>query len=212
MMNKDFYRLILVTHRQNTSLIEYLQFIEKCVTSGVTCVQLREKNSDLAFKLEFAQQLKKLLTPYNVPLMINDDLDLALQIDAHGVHLGQSDASPQIAREKLGDNKYIGISIESANDMERANSLPVDYVAASAVFPSEHKNNLKIIWGIEGVTQLCKNSNHPLIGIGGINQDNLPQLMHAGASGAAVIGALHQAENPVKMAATLRKIIDFRND
>ena len=210
-MNNDFYKLILVTHRQNASLTDYLQFIEKCITSGVTSVQLREKNGDEAFKKQFALQLKKLLTLYHVPLIINDDLNLALEVDAEGVHLGQSDASPQIARKKLGFSKYIGLSIEAEQELEQANDLALNYVAASAVFPSEHKNNLKTIWGIEGVSQLCKKSKHPLVGIGGITQYNLPQLMTAGAQGAAIIGALHQAENPVDMALTLRRIIDARN-
>ena len=210
-MNTDFYKLILVTHRQNASLTDYLQFIEKCITSGVTSVQLREKNGDQAFKKQFALQLKKLLTPYHIPLIINDDLNLALEVNAEGVHLGQSDASPQIARNKLGFSKFIGLSIETEQELEQANDLALNYVAASAVFPSDHKNNLKTIWGIEGVSQLCKKSNHPLVGIGGITQYNLPQLMAAGAQGAAIIGALHQAENPVDMALTLRKIIDARN-
>lgn len=206
-MLNDFYKLILVTHRQNSSLDEYLDFIKKCISSGVTCVQLREKNAEPAFKLHFAQSLKKLLTPYNIPLMINDDIDLALHIDADGVHLGQSDNSPQIAREKLGNNKYIGLSIESVNELEQANNFVLNYVAASAVFPSQHKNNLKMIWGLEGVNQLCQQTKHPVVGIGGITQHNLPQLMQAGAQGAAVIGILHQAENPAEMASTLRQII-----
>lgn len=210
MMN-DFYKLILVTHRQNTSLTEYLEFIKKCINSGVTCIQLREKNAEPEFKLHFALQLKELLTPYNIPLIINDDIDLARQIDADGVHLGQSDASVLIARDKLGNDKYIGLSIEAENQLKQANYLPINYVAASAVFPSQHKKNLKTIWGIDGVSRLCKQSNHPIIGIGGINQYNLPQLMQAGAQGVAVIGALHQAADPVEMTLTLRKIIDGRN-
>ncbi|MCL9683492.1 thiamine phosphate synthase [Legionella maioricensis] len=210
-MSNDFYKLMLVTHRENSSLTEYLDFIKKCISSGVTCVQLREKNGDPAFKLQFAQRLQQLLKPYNVPLIINDDVELALQTNADGVHLGQSDGSPQIARSKLGSNKYIGLSIESENELKQANDLNLNYVAASAVFPTPNKKNLKTLWGLEGVSQLCNLTKHPLIGIGGITQDNLPQLIQAGAQGAAIIGALHQAENPSEMALKLRKIIDNRN-
>ncbi len=209
-MNNEFYKLILVTHRENSSLTEYLDFIKRCISSGVTCVQLREKNAEPAFKLQFAQKLQQLLKPYKVSLIINDDVDLALQVNADGVHLGQSDDSPQKARNKLGNDKYIGLSIEAEHELKQANDLVLNYVAASAVFPTQNKKNLKTTWGIEGVRHLCTQTKHPLIGIGGITQDNLPQLMLAGAQGAAVIGALHQAENPAEMALKLRKIIDNR--
>lgn len=209
-MNSEFFKLILVTHRQECSLPEYLDFIKQCVSSGVTCVQLREKNSTQSLKLKFALSLKELLTPYAIPLIINDDIDLAIQIDAAGVHLGQSDASPQYARERLGENKYIGLSIESETELREANCFPLNYVAASAIFPTCHKDNLKRFWGINGLTQLCKQTQHPIIGIGGINQDNLAQVIQAGACGVAVIGTLHQAENPAQMALNLRKIIESR--
>lgn len=210
-MNTGFYKLMLVTQREHTPLLEYLHFIKKCIDAGVTCVQLREKNADLAFKLQFAQQLKLLLTPCNVPLIINDDLDLAMLVDAEGVHLGQSDGSPQRAREQLGTNKFIGLSIESEDELKQADLLDLSYVAASAVFPTPNKKNLKTIWGIDGVNKLCQQTRHPLIGIGGINEYNLQQLMQAGAEGAAVIGALHGTHDPGGMTARLRKIIDTRN-
>ncbi len=209
-MNNDFYKLMLVTHRENASLTDYLDFIKKCVSSGVTCIQLREKNAEPAFKLQFAQQLKQVLAPYNIPLIINDDLDLAIQVDACGVHLGQTDGSPEIARTKLGSKKLIGLSIEAEDELHQANHLDLNYVAASAVFPTQNKNNLKTIWGIDGVHKLCKQTRHPLMGIGGITESNLTQVMQAGAQGVAVIGALHEASDPIAMAITLRKIIDSK--
>lgn len=208
-MTDEFYKLILVTQRGNSPLPEYLDFIKKCISSGVTSVQLREKNSDSTFKLHFAIELKELLAPYNIPLLINDDIELALKIGAEGVHLGQSDGSPQIARERLGNDKFIGLSIESEEQLKQANNLEVNYVAASAIFPTPNKKNLKTIWGLKGLSQLSAQSLHPIVGIGGINEYNLPQLMRAGAHGAAVIGALHQAKNPVEMAQKLRTIIDM---
>lgn len=210
-MNSDFYKLMLVTHRQATPLPEYLSFIKQCVSSGVSSVQLREKNADPAFKLSFAKELKNILAPLDIPLIINDDVDLAIAVNADGVHLGQTDSSPQKARERLGARKFIGLSIESEEELIQANSYDLNYVAASAVFPSEHKHNLKTIWGIDGVQRLCSLTAHPIIGIGGINANNLPQLMQSGAHGAAIIGALHQANDPEQMAFTLRQIIDNRS-
>lgn len=207
-MNTDFLKLMLVTHRETIPLVEYLDFIEQCIKSGVTCIQLREKNSDYEFKLDFAHRLKHLLTPYNIPLIINDDIHLALAVDAHGVHLGQTDDSPVQARKLLGNHKIIGLSIEYESELQQANLAPLNYVAASAVFPSIHKHNVKTIWGIEGLIKICKLSEHPVIAIGGINQDNVSQVMKAGAKGAAVIGALHQAKNPAAMALHLGTIIE----
>lgn len=210
-MIHDFYKLMLVTQRGNTSLTDYIDFIRQCASSGVSCVQLREKNAEPAFKLQFALQLKQTLTPFNIPLIINDDLDLALQVNACGVHLGQTDGAPQIAREKLGSKKIIGLSIESEAELQPANKLDLTYVAASAVFPTSNKNNLKTIWGTDGVHRLCKQTKHPLIGIGGITELNVAQVMQAGAQGVAVIGALHEASAPAAMAMTLRNIIDSNN-
>lgn len=207
-MTTELYRLILVTHRQAQPLDTYLQFIEKCIASGVSSVQLREKDASPSFLLDYASKLKTLLDQYKIPLIINDNLELALQIDAHGVHLGQTDGSPALARARLGPDKCIGISLETEDDLTRANACEVDYVAASAVFPSSHKTNLRTIWGIEGLRTLAHRSAHPLIAIGGINQQNLAEVMAAGAQGVAVIGALHEADNPAVMAAELRSFVD----
>lgn len=209
-MNNEFYKLMLITHRLNTPLPSYLRFVKQCVTSGVTSVQLREKNASHDFLLKFAQELQSLLSPLNIPLIINDNLDLALQINADGVHLGQSDISPFIARQALGPDKFIGLSIETEQELMESNHFKLNYVAASAIFPSINKHNLKTIWGLEGLHKLTQCSKHPVIGIGGIDQHNLDDVITAGAQGVAVIGALHQAENPSEKALFMKKIIENR--
>ncbi|MBA2657798.1 MAG: thiamine phosphate synthase [Tatlockia sp.] len=207
-MTTEFYKLMLITHRQAQPLHDYLQFIEICIKSGVTSVQLREKEAKPSFLEDFALKLQTLLAPYKIPLIINDNLELALKINAQGLHLGQSDGSPRWAREQLHPNQYLGLSIETENDLIRANSYTVDYVAASAVFPSVHKTNLRTIWGLEGLNALAQRSLNPLIAIGGINVTNVKQVMDAGAKGIAVIGALHNAPNPAAMTANLRQFIE----
>lgn len=207
-MTDPFYKLMLVTHRESYPLADYLAFIEQCVSSGVSSVQLREKEASPAFLLEFASKLKSLLDHYNIPLIINDDLELALAINAQGLHLGQTDGSPELARQRLGPNKLLGLSIESEDDLQRANRCVVDYVAASAVFPTQHKKNIRTTWGLDGVRSLSQRSTHPMIAIGGIDQHNVSEVIAAGAKGIAVIGALHRAENPALMAATLRQLIE----
>ena len=210
-MALEFYKLMLVTHRNSQPLNDYLQFIETCVKAGVSSVQLREKDASPSFLFDFAYKLKKVLDQYNVPLIINDQLELALEINAHGLHIGQTDGSPQKARQALGADKYLGLSIETEADLERANACDVDYVAASAVFPSAHKSNLKKFWGLDGLRNLAERSLHPLIAIGGINQQNAAQVMAAGAQGIAVIGALHTAKDPASTTFELAQLVERGN-
>lgn len=207
-MNKDYLKLMLVTQRQSNDVDSYLEFIEQCLTGGVTCVQLREKHTPYDIVYPFAKQLKALCLHHHVPLIINDNVDLAVAIDADGVHLGQSDTKINAARLRLGTKKIIGLSLEAESQLENANSSAVNYVAASAVFSTVNKTNLQKLWGLTGLSWVVEQSEHPVIAIGGITLTNIREIMQAGASGAAVIGALHTAENPRQMAQLLREKID----
>jgi thiamine-phosphate pyrophosphorylase len=162
----------------------------------------------LAERRVFAEALLALLRPFSIPLIINDDALFAKEIGADGVHLGQEDGAPTLARKLLGEGKMIGQSIESWEELEHANQCDaLDYVAASAVFPTKNKSNVKNIWGIEGLTALAQASCHPLIAIGGINRSNIMLVKIAGAAGVAVIGALHEAQEPTAMAKQLLSIM-----
>lgn len=205
-MTVPFYQLMLVTHRQQTALDDYLHFVETCTKAGVTSVQLREKGASADFLFHFALQLKALLSPLHIPLIINDHVDLALAVDAAGVHLGNSDTCPLKARKQLGHHRIIGLSLESMTDCLTANQADVDYVAASAVFPTANKSNIRRHWGIDGLRKLARQSRHPLIAIGGINESNLSAVMKAGAQGAAMIDAIHNAANPVAAIQMLRAL------
>ncbi|MDX1837011.1 thiamine phosphate synthase [Legionella taurinensis] len=205
-MTVPFYQLMLVTHRQACALDDYLRFVETCARAGVTSVQLREKDASAAFLFRFAVKLKALLSPLHIPLIINDHVDLALAVNADGVHLGADDGCPKKARKQLGTHRIIGLSLESMADLVKANQVDVDYVAASAVFPTANKTNVRRHWGIDGLHGLAKQSRHPLIGIGGIHAGNLKAVIGAGAKGAAVIGAIHDAPDPVLAIQTLRAL------
>lgn len=208
LMKEPFYKLMLVTNRLNTPLANYLQFIEHCATAGITAVQLREKQQPRECLLMFGLELKRILDPRHIPLIINDDVELALELNASGVHLGQTDGDPQHARNVLGPNKIIGVSIDSAEHLIKANELPLDYVGIGAIFNTANKHNVTTFWGTQGLQQLALNSKHPIIGIGGINEENAADVMLAGADGIAVIGALHDAMYPNQIARNLRLIID----
>ncbi|MDR2007653.1 MAG: thiamine phosphate synthase [Alphaproteobacteria bacterium] len=187
------YNFMMLTQKhENTE--SYLNFIEQCLQLGVNCVQFREKNITQE-SLDFLLNLKKLLQSYNVSLIINDNIHLAKEINASGVHLGQSDDGVEVARRVLGNNKIIGLSIEEESQIAVANKLPVNYVGCSAVFPSKSKNNIKKFWGLNGLADMCRESVHPVIAIGGINENNVYDVMQQGAAGVAVISALHDSYN-----------------
>jgi thiamine-phosphate pyrophosphorylase len=210
MINKPFYPLMLVTNRQHTPMADYLQFVKKCATSGITSVQLREKKQSYASLVLFGKKLKHILDPLNIPLIINDDIKLALELDAGGVHLGQTDGDPELARKTLGPNKIIGVSIDSEENLIKANQLPIDYVGIGAIYPTTSKTNVNTFWGIPGLQRLVPLSKHPIIAIGGLNENNAADVILSGAHGIAVINALHDTDNPCQKARNLRHIVDNR--
>lgn len=205
----EHLRLCLVTNLGNQLFSSYLPFIKQAVRGGVTCVQLREKNVYTENLRDTAFQLKRFLDIHAIPLIINDDVGLAREIDAAGVHLGQTDLEPRMARKLLGPDKIIGLSIETEAELTRANQLDcLSYVAASAVFPSKTKPDTKTIWGLQGLQKITQNSIYPVMAIGGITQHNIKDVMLSGACGVAVIGALHDHPTPAVAAANLKASID----
>lgn len=203
-MNNTIYKLILVTDYHPSSFENYLHFISLAIKGGVTQVQLRNKTSPLPELRRHAIALQSVLTLSGIPLIINDYVDLAVEINAAGVHLGQSDLSPYQAREMLGSDKIIGYSLESMADLERANQLDcINYVAASAVFPSHTKTDCKTIWGLEGLKVIAQQSRYPVIAIGGIDYANANAVIKHGAQGIAVVSAIHDAPEPLQAARTL---------
>jgi thiamine-phosphate pyrophosphorylase len=195
-MKNSYLKLCLVTNQNTQSLDSYEQFILRALAGGVTMIQLRDKNRNTAELKTIAAQLKAHAQKFHIPFIINDHVQLAKEVDADGVHLGQSDVSPDEARYILGPNKIIGWSVEGLVDIEFANqSTSIDYIAASAIFPSKNKTNCKTHWGLSGLQMITRKSIHPIVAIGGIDPLNICKVMANGASGIAVISALHDASN-----------------
>ena len=205
-MRDTFYKLIFVTNKGDGPLEEYINLIKCCVESGVTSLQLREKESSYAHLLEFGKTLKDLSLRLQVPLIINDNIKLAQELDADGVHLGQSDCNPILAREILGKNKIIGLSVDSLEDLEIANRFPINYVGIGGIFKTRNKNNIAI-HGIEGLKKFSNISMHPIVGIGGIDESNAYSVMNAGCNGIAAIGAFHNSSSPTNTTKSLVNII-----
>lgn len=197
-------KLCLVTHMPEGSFEHYRHFILQAVAGGVTSIQLRDKQASTKELQALAQALKTVLTPLHIPLIINDHVCVAKAIDADGVHLGQTDMTPKAARDLLGPDKWIGLSIETYEELAIANQLTtIDYIGASAVFPSQTKPNCKTIWGLDGLRTLTAQSTHSVVAIGGITALNVQQTMACGVCGVAVVSAIQGQANPKLAAQTL---------
>lgn len=189
------YRLYLVTDDQQ-DLATLKRVVRKAVEGGVTMVQVREKHGDARAFIERAQAVKDILKDTDVPLIINDRVDVALAVDADGVHLGQSDMPAIIARELIGPNKILGLSIENEEQLAEADSLPIDYIGLSAIFATPTKTNTKKHWGIDGLKMALETTSLPIVAIGGINESNIPQLSATGVHGLALVSAICHADDP----------------
>ena len=199
-INLDLY---LVTDRDLSKGRSLDWIVEKAVKGGVTIIQLREKDMETKKFIEEAKRIKKILEPYNIPLIINDRVDVALAIGADGVHLGQTDMPYPMARKILGNEAIIGLSVESIEQAEEANQFDVDYIAISPVFTTPTKEELTQELGISGVQKITGLSKHPSVGIGSIKPHNAESIIKAGADGIAVVSAICSAENPEEAAVGL---------
>ena len=189
------YRLYLVTDDQQ-DLATLKHVVSKAVEGGVTMVQVREKHGDVRAFIERAQAVKDILKNTNVPLIINDRVDVALAVDADGVHLGQSDMPAHIARELIGQNKILGLSIENEQQLAQVDTLPIDYIGLSAIYATPTKTNTQKHWGIDGLKMALNSTSLPIVAIGGINESTIPALSATGVHGLALVSAICHADDP----------------
>jgi thiamine-phosphate pyrophosphorylase len=202
------YDLYLVTD-MNACLGRQLEDVVKlAVEGGVTVVQLREKNIDTRGFIEKAISLKKLLAPYNIPLIINDRIDIALAAKADGVHVGQHDMPLELLMKIIPKSMIVGVSVETIEQAVEAESYKVDYLGVSLIFTTPTKTNFdEKPWGLEGLEKLRAMTNHKLVAIGGINKSNAAEVINAGTDGLAVVSAICSANRPGDAASELLKII-----
>ena len=199
--------LYLVTDRSLTNNRDLEWVVNEAVRGGVTMVQLREKECATGDFIQQAFLIKKVLASHNIPLIINDRVDVALAVDADGVHIGQSDMPYSIVRRLLGYEKIIGLSVENIDQVHQANSLDVDYIGISPVFSTPTKTDTALPFGLEGVKEVMSISKHRAVAIGGINMDNAAEVIKAGAHGVAVVSAICSAQQPREAALKLKGII-----
>ena len=202
------WRLYLVTDRDLARGRSIAWVVEAALRGGVTAVQLREKSCPTSDFVQLGRELKKLLAPHQVPLIVNDRVDLALEIGADGVHIGQHDMDPERARRLLGPGAIIGLSIETIEQARAAVSLDVDYLGVGPVFATATKSDAAPPLGLAALAQVCAISRPRVVAIGGIGLENARQAIDSGADGVAVVSAICAAGDPERAARDLRQSID----
>jgi thiamine-phosphate pyrophosphorylase len=205
---QEVLRLYLVTDQASLLGRTLSDVVLAAVQGGVTCVQLREKHLDSRDFHAQAVALMDLLRPLNVPLIINDRIDIALACGAQGVHLGQSDLPVQRARALLPPEVFIGWSVETLEQVALSAALPLDYLGVSPVYATPTKTDTAMPWGLEGLKEVRAATALPLVAIGGIHAGNAAQVLAAGANSLAVVSAICSADSPRTAARQLRDLID----
>ncbi|WP_373844554.1 thiamine phosphate synthase [Clostridium sp.] len=194
------YSLYLVTDRNILKGRPLHEAVEQAILGGVTLVQLREKDASTREFYKQAVEVKKITESYNIPLIINDRLDIAQAVDAEGVHLGQSDMPLIAARNILGKNKIIGISVGNIEEAVEAEKNSADYVGIGTIFFTGTKKDIELPIGIQGLKKIYDNINIPAVAIGGINENNFKEVLSTGIEGISVVSAI-LGKNNIKAAA-----------
>jgi thiamine-phosphate pyrophosphorylase len=204
-MSEIDYTLYLVTDAPERYACGLLAGIEAAVAGGASIVQYRATTGTRRHHYETACALRDLLRPRHVPLIINDQVDLALAIDADGVHVGQNDLPVDVVRRIIGPGKLLGLSITAPAQLDAIPPKTVDYLGIGPVFPTISKDDAAPALGLEQFARLTARSALPVVAIGGISCENAPAIFAAGAAGLAVVSALSLAPDPAAAARALRK-------
>ncbi len=207
MLNKQDvdYGIYLITDRKILCGRELIQAIVEAVRGGVTVVQLREKELLTGEFYCVAKKVKEVTDELGIPLIINDRLDIALAVDAVGLHIGQEDMPAKIARKLLGLHKILGVSAATVEEAVLAQQEGADYVGAGAVFATGTKEDIRFI-GLEGLRKIKHSIDIPVVAIGGINEGNLKAVFENGADGAACVSGILGCNDIKKAVEKLKNI------
>ena len=208
-MNREVLRLYLVTNRYQDSVERFLEKVETACRSGVTIVQLREKNITTNQYYQLAKQVKEITDTYQVPLIIDDRLDICLAVDAAGLHIGDDELPVSVARQVLGPDKILGVTAKTVKRALEAEEGGANYLGTGAIFPTTTKENAPITL-ISTLKTICQRVDIPVVAIGGLTSENIDQLIGIGIAGVAVVRDLMQAEDiEAKTQAFLTKLDDI---
>lgn len=208
-MNREALRLYLVTNRYQNSVESFLEKVETACRSGVTIIQLREKNLTTNQYYQLAKKVKEITDAYQVPLIIDDRLDVCLAVDAAGLHIGDDELPVSVARQVLGPEKILGVTAKTVKRALEAEEGGANYLGTGAIFPTTTKENAPITL-ISTLKTICQRVAIPVVAIGGLTSENIDQLVDTGIAGVAVVRDLMQAEDiEAKTQAFLTKLDDI---
>ena len=203
-MKKIDTTLYLITDSTGFSEDEFLYRVEEGIKGGATLLQLREKDKTTREYIALAEKVHKISQKYNVPLIIDDRIDVAMAVDAEGVHLGQSDMPVNIARKILGEDKIIGATAKTVAQAVEAYENGADNLGVGAIYPTTTKVKT-VLTSVETLKEIVKAVPIPVNAIGGLNKDNIDVLKNTGIAGICVVSAVMKAENPQKSASEIKE-------
>ncbi|MCM3138575.1 thiamine phosphate synthase [Bacillus safensis] len=188
-----------------------LDIVNEAIQGGITMFQFREKGENALQaeeKKQLARQIQALCQEANVLFIVNDDVQLAIDLDADGVHVGQEDANAQDVRQRIG-NKILGVSTHNLDEVKQAMKDGADYVGMGPVYPTETKKDTRSVQGVSLITEVRRHGLQiPIVGIGGITYDNAAPVIQAGADGVSIISAISQSADPKKAAEKLKSLVE----
>lgn len=205
MKNLDLSLYLVTDNSDNVK--KFLNTIEEGIKGGVSVVQIREKTATTLDFYNLALKVKEITSKYNVPLIINDRIDIALGIDADGVHVGQSDMPCEIARKLMGPDKIVGISASTIDEAKKAQNDGADYIGTGSVYPTKTKDDAPKITK-KDLKEIVESIDIPVVAIGGITLDNASELIDTGIAGLSVVSAIMSSDNPKDSAEKLLKIFN----
>lgn len=202
---KEMMLLYAVTDRQWCGSQTLYSQVEKALKGGVTCIQLREKELNYTEFEREGLEISKLCKKYHVPLIINDNADIAVNCMADGLHIGQNDISAKEARRIIGSNMILGVSVHSVKEAVEAVNNGADYLGVGAVFATSTKNDADSV-SLEELRNICRVTDVPVVAIGGINKSNILTLSGCGADGVALVSAVFSATDIENECRILKKL------
>lgn len=205
---RKYLRFYAVTDPGWTAKLSLKEQVDAALQGGVSMVQLREKTLPQAAFLHKAVELKKLTDQFNVPLIINDNLEIAIQSNAAGLHIGQNDGSITEIRQSLGPDKILGVSTQTVEQALYAETAGADYLGVGAIFPTNTKNDAEIV-SLETLSAICRAVKIPVVAIGGINEQNIPSILPYGIAGVALVSAIFAAQNITENCRKIDKLLNI---
>lgn len=206
-VDADAMTLYAVTDRTWTKETTLTEQVKEALEGGITFLQLREKNLSEEEFIEEAKEMKELAKSYQVPFVINDNIKVALAVDADGVHIGQDDMAVEEARKLLGEDKIIGVSAHNVEEARKAKKGGADYLGVGAVCATSTKKDANVV-SKEEIKKICQEVDIPVVAIGGIKKDNIKTLKGTDVDGVAVVSAIFAADDIKNSTKQLKSLVE----